>query len=127
MPKVISLNQEFKKLKFLPNRKPNISPEEVSESFSTLDNYQEGGIFIGHYAGESEWERHSVGDEIVMAVEGRTTLVMLVNNQEQEYHLNSGELIVVPQNTWHRFITKNEVKIMTVTPQPTDHSIEFPE
>ena len=42
------------------------------------------------------------------------------------YELGAGEMIVVPANTWHRFETDG-VKLMTVTPQPTDHSVERPE
>jgi len=31
-------------------------------------------------------------------------------------------MIVVPQGCWHRFHSKTGVRLMTVTPQPTDHS-----
>jgi hypothetical protein len=27
----------------------------------------------------------------------------------------------VPQGTWHRFTTPEAVKVLTVSPQPTDH------
>jgi len=36
------------------------------------------------------------------------------------------QMIIVPQGTWHRFSTPVGVKVMTVTPQPTDHQIEQP-
>ena len=34
--------------------------------------------------------------------------------------------VVVPQGTWHRFETPESVLVMSVTPQPTDHSTEPP-
>lgn len=36
---------------------------------------ENGRIIAVHYASASEWERHGVGDEIAMMVEGSTTLV----------------------------------------------------
>ena len=92
-----------------------------------LSEYRDGAVFIGHYAGNSQWERHSNGDEIVFVVEGETTLILLVKDSEIPNTLGQGELLVVPKNTWHRFETSKAVKIMSVTPQPTDHSIERPD
>lgn len=113
-------------LRFLANRTPTTTPEESADAFAILAEYRDGGIFVGHYAGTSEWEKHSGGDEIVFALDGETTLFLLMEGEETPHRLGEGELIVVPGNTWHRFETPNGVKIMTVTPQPTDHSVEFP-
>ena len=128
MPKAtpISLNAEFVQLQFLANRTPETSDEEAKNAFAMLSEYRDGGVFIGHYAGNSEWERHSNGDEVVFVLEGETTLILLVDSHEVSNRLEEGELLVVPQNTWHRFETPTGVKVLTVTPQPTDHSIERP-
>jgi len=40
--------------------------------------------------------------------------------------LNAGELLVVPQNHWHRFENSDHLKILGVTPQPSDHSLTIP-
>lgn len=129
MPKAtpISIKEAFKQVKFLSNRTPQTTEDEAKDAFATLSEYRDGGIFIGFYAGNSEWERHSNGDEIVFVVEGETTLFLLSDNQEVSHCLKEGGLLVVPQNTWHRFETPEQVKVMTVTPQPTDHSIEKPD
>ncbi len=123
----ISITAEFSRLKFLANRTPETSEEEAEGAFAMLSEYRDGAVFIGHYAGNSEWERHSNGDEIVFVVEGETTLILLVKGKEIPNTLGQGELLVVPANTWHRFETSKAVKIMSVTPQPTDHSIERPD
>ena len=129
MPKAtpISIEAAFGQLGFLANRAPETSDEEAEGAFTMLSEYRDGGIFIGHYAGNSEWERHSNGDEIVFVVEGETTLILLAKDIEIPNTLRQGELLVVPKNTWHRFKTSKAVKIMSVTPQPTDHSIERPD
>ncbi len=123
----ISITAEFSRLKFLANRTPETSDEEAEGAFAMLSEYRDGAIFIGHYAGNSKWERHVNGDEIVFVVEGETTLILLVDNKEVSNRLGQGELLVVPENTWHRFETSKAVKIMSVTPQPTEHSIERPD
>ena len=129
MPKStpISITAEFSRLKFLANRTPETSDEEAEGAFAMLSEYRDGAVFIGHYAGDSKWERHSNGDEIVFVIEGETTLILLVGGKENPNTLGQGELLVVPKNTWHRFETSKAVKIMSVTPQPTDHSIERPD
>ena len=71
--------------------------------------------------------KHPEGDEIVMVIDGETTLSLLQNGEEYPKTLKAGQILVVPQNTWHRFETLSEVKVLTVTPQPTLHSVEQPE
>ncbi len=129
MPKAtpISITAAFSEVRFLANRTPETSDEEAEGAFAMLSEYRDGAVFIGHYAGNSQWERHVNGDEIVFVVEGETTLILLVKDSEIPNTLGQGELLVVPKNTWHRFETSKAVKIMSVTPQPTDHSIERPD
>jgi mannose-6-phosphate isomerase-like protein (cupin superfamily) len=57
-----------------------------------------------------------------MVLEGDTTIFFLTDEGEQSADLGAGELVVVPQGTWHRFETSEGVKLLSVTPQPTDHS-----
>ncbi|MCB1754927.1 MAG: cupin domain-containing protein [Gammaproteobacteria bacterium] len=124
---VISFSREFAKLTFAGNRTPESTDEDLQDAFAQLAPYRDGAVFIGHYAGNSEWERHSQGDEIVYVLDGETTLVLLGEDGEVDHLLQAGEFIVVPQNIWHRFKTPKGVKVMTVTPQPTDHSLQHPD
>ena len=119
-----TLSDAFASLVFASDRTPE--SKDLEAAFCELAPYRDGAIFLGHWAGRSEWEIHRNGDEIVMVVEGSTTLTMLIDGAEVPNTLTSGQLIVVPRSTWHRFETPEEVKVMTVTPQPTDHSIEKP-
>ena len=63
---------------------------------------------------------------MVVVVEGETTLILLHNGEEIGHSMSQGMLLVVPQNMWHRFESPQLVKIMTFTPQPTDHSVKKP-
>ncbi len=125
--KVISLAEEFSKIEILENRHPEMSTEEKARSFAFLTDYRDGGIFIAQFSGKTEWERHSNGDEIVFSLGGEATLILLENGIETPNLLRKDEFMVVPQNIWHRFESPKGAKLMTVTPQPTDHQIERPE
>lgn len=128
MPKAtpITLSEEFNKLTFLSNRTPQMPEDEQNDAFGMLSEYRNGGVFIAHYAGNSEWERHPQGDEIVQVLEGETTLILLEDGVEKRNLLGAGQLLVVPQNVWHRFETPKGLKALVVTPQPTEHQLEFP-
>ena len=100
--------------------------EQTADAFSTLAKYRDGAIHVGYYSGSSEWERHPAGDELVIALEGDTTLILLVEGQEERLDLHGGDLAVVPANTWHRFEDSVKLKVLAVTPDPSDHQLERP-
>ena len=122
----IMIKDEFLRLKFLNNRMPETSDEEAKCASALLCDYRDGGIYIVHYAGMSEWEMHSKGDELVQILGGETTVILLEGNLEQRKKLSSGQILVVPKGVWHRFESPDGVKVMTTTPQPTEHSTERP-
>jgi mannose-6-phosphate isomerase-like protein (cupin superfamily) len=122
----ITINDQFSRVDFLKQRAPETTNEQAKNAFALLSEYRDGGIYIAHYSGFSEWEKHPKGDEFVQILGGETTLVLLVDNVEQRYPLSTGQMLVIPQDVWHRFESPEGVKIMTITPQPTEHSIEKP-
>lgn len=122
-----SLADILEQVTYLPNRTPEMAFNGGTDlAFAEVAPYRNGAISVGYYSGDSEWERHPGGDEIVMSLEGSTTLVFLVDGKEHRVSLNSGELVVVPENCWHRFEGSSHLKLLGVTPEPTDHSLELP-
>lgn len=96
----ISVDKAIAALSFLSDRSPATTVEESSGAFRELCTYRDGGVVVGHWAGTSERERHPVGDEIVMVMDGETTLFVHSEGGEQPNHLGAGDLVVVPQGTW---------------------------
>jgi uncharacterized cupin superfamily protein len=125
-PQPFDIHEAIADLTFLPDRTPTTTAEESEDAFARMCAYRDGAIFVGRWAGKSEWERHAVGDEIVMVIGGETTITFLAGDDEQSSQLRAGDLVVVPQGTWHRFDTPDEVKVLSVTPQPTDHRSDRP-
>lgn len=123
-----SLTQLLSGLKYLPNRTPEMAFNDGdSEAFAEVAPYRDGAVYVGYYSGYSEWERHPNGDEIVMALEGTTTVVLLKNAVEERVFLTEKELVVIPAGVWHRFEKSEHLKVMSITPQPTDHRLETPD
>jgi len=123
-----SLIQVLSGLKHLPNRSPEMAfGDQASEAFAEVAPYRDGAVYVSYYSGSSEWERHPNGDEVVLVLDGATTIVLLRNAIEERFPLTEKELIVIPKGVWHRFEDSEQLKVMTITPQPTDHRLETPD
>lgn len=117
-PEAVSVTDAWNATEFLPDRTPDTTSDR---HFAVVTPYRDGAVFLANYAGSSEWERHSAGDEIVTVVEGATTMTLWIDGAGVQRTMGAGELIVVPQGVWHRFDSPDGVRVLTVTPQPTDH------
>lgn len=125
-PVPISINEAITQLTFLPDRTPAGVDDDAADAFKRLSAYRDGAVFFGHWAGHSEWERHNAGDEIASVVDGTTTIVFLDGETEHAATLHAGELVVVPSGTWRRFETPEVATLLSVAPQPTDHTSDRP-
>jgi mannose-6-phosphate isomerase-like protein (cupin superfamily) len=121
MVAIIDTKAEFAKLRMLRGRTPETPAAAREGAFARLAPYRDGAIFSAKFSGESSWERHPNGEEIVQIVEGATTLHVMTDDGPQSFALSAGMIAIVPQNTWHRFEAPDGVSLMTATPQPTEH------
>ena len=122
MVKAVDIQTELAKRPMLRGRRPDTPGDQTAGAFATLASFREGGIFAGSFEGDSAWERHPRGDELVQILDGAATLTILTGEGPQELDMKAGMLTVVPQNCWHRFSAPEGVTVLTATPQPTDHS-----
>ena len=121
MVTVIDLKAELRKLTLLRARTPQSSAYQKKESIVTLAPYRDGCVFASKFAGDSGWERHRQGEEIVQIIDGATTLHLMSDDGPQSIALQAGMMVIVPQGMWHRFDSPDRVTLITATPQPTDH------
>ncbi len=106
----------------LRGRGAHTTEAEVDAAFATLSAFRDGGVFVGSFEGDSGWEIHTAGDEIVYVLGGATTLTIITDDGPHAVEMTAGTLIVVPQGCWHRFNAAEQVTVLTATPQPTEHS-----
>jgi len=122
MVKLVNVPEELAKLQPLKNRNAQTSSEEEASAFAKLGTLGNSEMFTGSFNGQSPWERHPNGDELVQVFAGETTLTILSDEGEDVLQMTAGMLTVVPQGRWHRFTAPNGVSLMTATPLPTEHS-----
>jgi len=119
-----SISQVLSTLTYLTDRKPEMAFTGGAEAaFAEVAPFRDGAIYVGHYSGNSEWERHDAGDELVLVLEGTTTVVLKTGAMDETVNLAAQELLVVPARVWHCFRDSRNLKVLTVTPQPTQHSL----
>jgi mannose-6-phosphate isomerase-like protein (cupin superfamily) len=122
MTTVIDLNAELAKLTMLRGRTPQTTGADRAGSSAQLAPYRDGSLFTSKFTGKGAWERHLKGDELVLILEGSTTLEIATGDGPlQSLSLRTGMLAIVPQGAWHRFLSSEGVTLMTATPLPTDH------
>ena len=122
MPKAVHVSDMIALLPVLRNRRPETQGPEADAAFAELAKTRDGGVFAGSFEGESAWERHVNGDELVHVLDGETRLTILTGNGPTVLEMRAGMLTVVPQGCWHKFHAPSGVTVLTMTPQPTDHS-----
>jgi hypothetical protein len=118
---VVNVPDTLKGLTSFQGRRPDTPEANINAAFATLFDYRDGAIFTGSYSGDSPWERH-IGDEIVYVLDGSASLFLLEDAGEKVVTLVKGSMIVVLQDIWHRFEAPEGVTVLSVTPQPTEHS-----
>jgi len=122
MVNAVNIEAALAELPVLSGRAPDTPEAEVAAAFATLAAFGDGALFAGSFSGASQWERHPKGDELVHVLKGATTLTILSDDDRTVLDMTAGMLTVVPQGRWHRFHAPGGVTVLTVTPQPTDHS-----
>jgi mannose-6-phosphate isomerase-like protein (cupin superfamily) len=122
MIKAVDIQAELAGRPVLHGRSTATTEAEAKAAFAVLAPFRDGSIFAGSFSGDSSWERHRNGDELVQILNGAATLTIMTEGGPQTFALRAGMLIVVPQGHWHRFHVPDEVTVLTATPQPTDHT-----
>jgi len=93
---------------------------DARAAFAELAPFRDGSIFAGSFSGETPWERHRTGDELVHVLDGAATLTIMTADGPQSFPLTAGMVIVVPQGHWHRFRAPGRVTVLSATPQSTE-------
>jgi mannose-6-phosphate isomerase-like protein (cupin superfamily) len=80
-------------------------------------------VMIGAgYRSWTTWERHPAGDELVVVISGRMTLVQDIDGNERHLELGEGEAAINPRNVWHTSDIAEPCRTLFVTPgRGTEH------
>jgi mannose-6-phosphate isomerase-like protein (cupin superfamily) len=81
--------------------------------FGQLNDYQLG---MGRYIGESPWERHRNGDELLYVLSGEVDITLLDDEGEERDTIRTGSFFVVPKDRWHQLDTPDGASIFYASP-----------
>lgn len=64
----------------------------------------------------TNWERHPAGEELVVLLEGRMTLVQERDGEEVRIAMTAGQAAVNPKGAWHTADVEEPGRVLYVTP-----------
>jgi quercetin dioxygenase-like cupin family protein len=64
----------------------------------------------------TSWERHPAGDEVVVCLAGRITIIREVDGRPDPVPLGPGEAMINPAGVWHTADIDGHARILTITP-----------
>jgi mannose-6-phosphate isomerase-like protein (cupin superfamily) len=120
--RAVDVRSAVAELPALEGRSATTPADQVKDAFAVLAPFRDGSVFAGRFSGETAWERHARGDELVQVLDGAATLTIMTAEGPQSLPLSAGMLVVVPRGHWHRFEAPGGVTVLSATPQPTEHS-----
>ncbi len=68
------------------------------------------------------WERHPVGEEVVVLLEGKVDLIQEIDGAERVVELTAGHAVVNPPGVWHTATVHEPGRGLFITPgRGTEH------
>lgn len=64
----------------------------------------------------TNWERHPAGDELVICLSGRMTVVREVDGREDPVAIGPGDAMINPAGVWHTADVHEPGRFLTITP-----------
>ena len=64
----------------------------------------------------TSWERHPAGDEVVICLSGRMTVIREIDGRDDPVELGPGEAMINPRGVWHTADVQEPGRFMTITP-----------
>jgi len=100
--------------------KGGVTPLPVGPDFwQTIDtNPAAGGTLVTVSGGEGDWnhwEMHPVGDEALVLLEGRLSVIFERPEGDVVNAMLPGATLIVPAGTWHRAVDQRGVRMLFVT------------
>lgn len=94
---------------------PDISAEDAMKCMRVLGTFHGCLLGLVHFSGQTGWERHTGGDEMLFILEGETELTRLTAEGEVRVTARKGEVVQIPAGVWHAQRTRSPVKLLFLT------------
>jgi quercetin dioxygenase-like cupin family protein len=95
---------------------PNTTPEEAMGAMRELGSLNQCMLGVLRFSGETPWERHPAGDELLHVLAGEVDVTVLTDTGPVDATVTAGSIFVVPRGLWHRQRPRPSVTLLFATP-----------
>jgi mannose-6-phosphate isomerase-like protein (cupin superfamily) len=97
--------------------------EDAFAAERRLASFNQCIVGLVRYLGQSPWERHPGGDELLHVLEGEIDVTVLTDSGPVCETVRVGSVCVVPRGLWHRPAARAAVTLLYMTPaEGNEHS-----
>ena len=96
---------------------------QADASFRQLTTFNRCTVNVGRFSGQTPWERHRKGDELLHILEGQVDITVLADGGPVQRTIDAGSVFVCPRGLWHRQYSRDGVTALYATPTPSDISL----
>jgi len=101
--------------------------EEAMKAMKILGGFNQCMLGLVRFTGDTNWERHPEGEELLYVVSGKTNIKILENDKTTNIAAEKGQIVVIPKGVWHTQKPEPEVTLLFATPaEKTEHSQKIP-
>lgn len=99
-----------------PSVTPGTSEHEAQMAMRELGSLNDSTLGVIRFSGETPWERHPSGDELLQVIEGAVDVTVLSDDGPVEATVAAGAVFIVPRGLWHRQRPHGAVTLLFATP-----------
>ncbi len=95
---------------------PGTSGAAAEAAMRPVDMLNGSMLGLVRFSGETPWEIHRDGDELLHVLEGEVEVIVLTEDGPLREVLHAGSVFVVGKNSWHRQHARPTVALLFSTP-----------
>ena len=90
--------------------------QDADAAFGIVASFNRTTVNVGRFVGQTPWERHPDGDELLHVLEGESVVTVLTDDGPARVPIRAGSVFVCPQGLWHRQNAPHGVTTLYATP-----------
>lgn len=98
---------------------PSTTEEDAAAAMRMLTPFNQCTLGVVRFSGQTPWERHPDGDELLHVLEGEVDVTVLTNGGPVHATVCAGSIFVVPRGQWHRQLARLAAALLFATPTET--------
>jgi mannose-6-phosphate isomerase-like protein (cupin superfamily) len=106
---------------------PNLDADTAMRCMQVLGSFNGSAMGLVSFSGQTGWECHPGGDELLYYLEGEAELCVITEAGDVSRKVKKGDVVQVPKGLWHSQRTLSPVRLFFITPaEGMMHAAERP-